>query len=211
MDHPAIPQPLPTRPRNPYSLTIILIALNTLVFLAMVASGVSLTQPTTRDILRWGGDFGPLTLGAHQYWRLFTSCFLHFGIVHIGMNMYVLYLIGPFIETVFGRARYLLVYLIAGLAGSIVSVTVHPLAVGAGASGAIFGLYGAVFGFLLIKHRTLNPAATRSISKSAGIFILYNVVYGSISGTTDLSAHLGGLLAGFLAGMLFIPPHPSAT
>lgn len=200
-----------TRPRNPYTLTIILIALNTLVFLAMVASGVSLTQPTTRDILRWGGDFGPLTLGAHQYWRLFTSCFLHFGIIHIGMNMYVLYLIGPFIETVFGRARYLLVYLIAGLAGSIVSVTVHPLAVGAGASGAIFGLYGAVFGFLLIKHRTLNPAATRSISKSAGIFILYNVVYGSMSGTTDLSAHLGGLLGGFLAGMLLVPPHPSAT
>ncbi len=85
--------------------------------------------------------------------------------------------------------RYLLIYFIAGLAGSIVSVWVHPMAVGAGASGAIFGLYGAVFGFLLIKHRTLNPAATRSIAKSAGIpSILYNVVYGSISGTTDLSA-----------------------
>jgi len=214
MNHTAIPEPLtqrsvPSRPRSPYTITIALIAINVLVFLAMVASGVSLTQPTTRDILAWGGDFGPATLGAHQYWRLLTSCFLHFGIIHIGMNMYVLYLIGPFIETVFGRVRYLLLYFIAGLAGSIVSVYVHPLAVGAGASGAIFGLYGAVFGFLLIRRRTLNPAAISSISKSAGIFVLYNVVYGSISGTTDLSAHLGGLVAGFLAGMLLVRPQPS--
>jgi hypothetical protein len=67
------------------------------------------------------------------------------------MNMYVLYLIGPFIETVFGRMRYLLIYFITGLAGSIVSVWIHPMAVGAGASGAIFGLYGAVFGFFADK------------------------------------------------------------
>jgi rhomboid protease GluP len=209
-----IPEPVaqrsaPARSRSPYTLTIALIAINVLVFLAMVASGVSFTQPTTRDILIWGGDFAPLTLGAHQYWRLLTSGFLHFGIIHIGMNMYVLYLIGPFIESVFGRVRYLLIYFIAGLAGSLVSVHIHPLAVGAGASGAIFGLYGAVFGFLLIRRRTLNPAAISSISKSAGIFVLYNVVYGSISGTTDLSAHLGGLVAGFLAGMLLVRAQPS--
>jgi rhomboid protease GluP len=221
MDHTAIPQPLAQqplaqqslapRPRSPYTITVALIAINVLVFLAMVASGISFTQPTTLDVLHWGGDFGPATVGAHQWWRLLTSCFLHFGIIHIGMNMYVLYLIGPFIETVFGRMRYLLIYFFAGLAGSIVSVWVHPMAVGAGASGAIFGLYGAVFGFLLIKRRTLNPAATKSIGKSAGIFILYNVVYGSMSGTTDLSAHLGGLLAGFLAGMVLVRPQPTAS
>ncbi len=216
MDHTAIPEPLvqqsaAPRSRRPYTITGTLIAINVLVFLAMVASGVSLTQPTTLDVLNWGGDFGPATIGAHQWWRLLTSCFLHFGIIHIGMNMYVLYLIGPFIETVFGRMRYLLIYFIAGLAGSIVSVWVHPMAVGAGASGAIFGLYGAVFGFLLIKRRTLNPAAMKSLGRSAGIFILYNVVYGSMSGTTDLSAHLGGLVAGFLAGMVLVRPQPTAS
>ena len=216
MDHTDIPEPLAQesaapRSRSPYTITIALIAINVLVFLAMVASGISLTEPTPHDILKWGGDFGPATIGAHQWWRLLTSCFLHFGIVHIGMNMYVLYLIGPFIQAVFGRMRYLLIYFIAGLAGSIVSVWVHPTAVGAGASGAIFGLYGAVFGFLLIKRRSLNPEAMKSIAKSAGIFVLYNVVYGSISGTTDLSAHLGGLLAGFLAGMLLVRPHPNAS
>ncbi|HEY5214787.1 MAG TPA: rhomboid family intramembrane serine protease [Acidobacteriaceae bacterium] len=216
MDHTASRKPLAQysaapRSRSPYTITFALIAANVLVFLAMVASGISFTHPTALDVFNWGGDFGPATVGANQWWRLLTSCFLHFGIVHIGMNMYVLYLIGPFIETVFGRMRYLLIYFIAGLAGSIVSVWVHPMAVGAGASGAIFGLYGAVFGFLLIKRRTLNPAAMKSIAKSAGIFVLYNVVYGSMSGPTDLSAHLGGLIAGFLAGMVLVRPQPTAS
>jgi rhomboid protease GluP len=191
---------------SPYTVTYALIAVNALVFLGMVASGVSFTSPRPIDVYRWGGDFGSATVGANQWWRLFTSTFVHYGIIHIGFNMYVLYRIGPFIEQVFGRARYLLIYFIAGLAGSLVSVWVHPNSVGAGASGAIFGLYGAVFGFLLTHRRTLDPAATSSIAKSAGIFVLYNVVLGSMSGTTDLSAHIGGLVAGFLAGLLLVRP-----
>ncbi|MES2390123.1 MAG: rhomboid family intramembrane serine protease, partial [Acidobacteriota bacterium] len=160
---------------------------------------------------KWGADYFPATIGDHQYWRLLTSIFLHFGIIHIGMNMYVLYQIGPFIETVFGRIRYLLIYFFAGLSGSVVSVFIHPNAVGAGASGAIFGLYGALFGFLLIKRRTLNPVVMKSIGQSAGIFVLYNVVFGSMHGTTDLSAHIGGLLAGFLAGIVLVRPQPTAS
>jgi rhomboid protease GluP len=189
------------RRRNPYVITFTLMAINILVFLVMVASGVSFTQPSPLDVFNWGGDYGPATVGAHQWWRLFTSTFLHFGIIHIAMNMYVLYQIGPFIEISFGRARYLLIYFLAGLAGSVVSVSVHPNAVGAGASGAIFGLYGAVFAFLLLNRRTLDPMATKSIAKSAGIFVFYNITYGSISRTTDLTAHLGGLIAGFLVGI----------
>ena len=194
------------RPQTAYTVTYALIALNALVFLAMCASGVSFTSPTTLDAYRWGADFGPATIGAHQYWRLLTSTFVHFGIIHIGLNMYVLYLIGPFIETVFGRARYLIIYFLAGLFGSLVSVYVHPQAVGAGASGAIFGLYGAVFGFLLMNRRTLNPGVTQSIGRSAGIFVLYNVFFGAMHGTTDLSAHMGGLVMGFLVGMALVGP-----
>jgi rhomboid protease GluP len=211
MDHTAITKPLPRqsgtpRARSPYAITYALIATNVLVFAAMVASGVSFTQPTPLDVANWGGDFGPLTLGTHQWWRLLTSCFVHFGIIHIGFNMYVLFQIGPFIEMAFGRARYLLIYFFAGLGGSLVSVWVHPMAVGAGASGAIFGLYGAVFGFLLRNRRSLDPAVTNSIAKSAGIFVLYNVVYGSITRTTDLSAHFGGLVTGFVVGSLLMRP-----
>ena len=210
-----MPQPIhaPAARRSflaaPYTVTTLLIAANTLVFLAMLASGISFLHPSPLDIFRWGGDFGPATLGAHQYWRLLASCFLHFGIIHIGMNMYVLFQIGPFIEVTFGRVRYLLVYLIAGLLGSVTSVVVHPVAVGAGASGAIFGLYGAVFAFLLRNRSTLDPAATKSIARSAGIFVFYNVVYGSVSRGTDLSAHFGGLVAGFLAGLALTPPRPA--
>ena len=196
------------RPRllsTPYTVTTLLIAANTLVFLAMLASGVSFVQPSPLDVFRWGGDYFPATIGAHQYWRLATSCFLHFGIIHIGMNMYVLFQIGPFIELTFGRVRYSLLYAIAGLFGALVSVFVHPQAVGAGASGAIFGLYGALFAFLLRNRRALDPAATKNIARSAGIFVFYNVIYGTMSGTTDLSAHLGGLLAGFLAGLVLNP------
>jgi rhomboid protease GluP len=213
MDHTAISRPRPTglSARNPYTVTIALIAINVLVFALMVARGVSFTQPAPQDVLNWGADYGPFTLGDHQYWRLFTSCFLHFGIIHIAFNMYVLYQIGPFIQMAFGRIRYVLIYLIAGLGGSLVSVAVHPLAVGAGASGAIFGLYGAVFGFLLIKRRSLDPAVTKSIAKSAGLFVLYNVVYGSISRNTDLSAHFGGLATGFVAGMLLIQRHATLS
>ena len=215
MHNSSIPEPLapesrPSPARSPYAITIALIAINVLVFLAMGVSGVSLTEPTTDNLRAWGGDFGPLTVGAHQYWRLLTSCFLHFGIIHIAFNMYVLYQIGPFIETVFGRARYVVIYLCAGLFGSLVSVWIHPMSVGAGASGAIFGLYGALFGFLLIQRRTLNPAVTRSIAKSAGIFLLYNLVYGVMSRTTDLSAHFGGLIAGFVVGMLLVRPQSAA-
>ena len=204
-------QPTTTSRPNPYTITIALIAINVLVFAAMVARGVSFTQPTLQNIVDWGGDFAPYTLGNHQYWRLLTSTFVHFGIIHIAFNMYVLYQIGPFIQIAFGRARYLIIYFLAGLGGSIVSVFIHPNSVGAGASGAIFGLYGAVFGFLLIKRRTLNPAVTKSIAQSAGIFVLYNVVYGGLSRTTDLSAHFGGLLTGFLVGMLLIRPHAQLT
>lgn len=214
MDHTALPRPVaresvrPHAPR-PYTVTLALIAINALVFLAMLASGISFTQPTSLDVFKWGGDFGPATIGQHQWWRLLTSCFLHFGIFHIAMNMWVLYVIGPFIERVFGRMRYLVIYFMAGLAGSIVSVWVHPMGIGAGASGAIFGLYGAVFGFLLIERRSVNPLAMKSIGKSAGLFVLYNVVWGSFSGTTDLSSHLGGLAFGFLAGMMLVRPRPT--
>jgi rhomboid protease GluP len=189
---------------GPYAVTAALIAANVLVFAAMVFSGVSFTQPTPLDALHWGADYGPLTAGQGQWWRLLTSTFVHFGIIHIAFNMYVLYQIGPFVQLIFGRARYLILYIIAGLAGSLVSLYIHPQAVGAGASGAIFGLYGAVFGFLLRERNTLNPAAVKSIGKSAGIFILYNLAFGAMSRTTDVSAHLGGLVVGFLAGIALV-------
>jgi rhomboid protease GluP len=120
--------------------------------------------------------------------------------------MYGLYQVGPFIQTAFGRARYLLIYFAAGLAGSVTSVWVHPNAVGAGASGAILDLYGALFAYLLLNCRTLDPAATKSIAKTPGIVVFYNVIYGASAKQQTSPPTLGGLVSGLLAAMALVRP-----
>lgn len=182
-------------------VTYALIAINVLVFLATVATGASFVQPSAESLLPWGADFAPLTTNG-QWWRIVTCCFLHFGIIHLGMNMYVLFQAGPFTERLFGRLRYIVLYMLAGVGGSLVSLWIHPYAVGAGASGAIFGVYGGLLAFLL-THRSVIPAQSlRQIAQSALIFLGYNFIYGLSSRTIDLSAHIGGLVTGFLAGLL---------
>jgi rhomboid protease GluP len=200
-------QNVAVRPTSVVTLT--LIAINVLVYVAMVVKGVSATSPAPEDLLPWGANFGPLTLDGGQWWRLFTACFLHFGIVHIGFNMYVLYQVGMTTELLYGRAKYLLIYLLAGVLGNIVSLYVHPLSVGAGASGAIFGVYGAFLGFLLIRRSFIPKMAMAQMVRSAAIFLGINLFYGMASRTTDLSAHVGGLVTGFLLGCFLAHGHPT--
>src|SRR4051812_48296280 len=135
---PAPPEAVPPGPRPLALYTIV--ALNVLVFAAVVAAGVSPLSPTGRDLVRFGASFGPLTVGG-QPWRLLTSTFLHFGLLHIGMNMYVLWGAGGFVERLFGHGRFAAIYLAAGLVGAAASLLVHPLGASAGASGAVFGVY----------------------------------------------------------------------
>ena len=186
-------------------VTIALIAINAAVFLAMVAKGVPFVTPTTDQLLRWGADYGPRTLNG-QWWRILTSMFLHYGIIHVAMNMYILYQIGLFTEMLYGRGRILFLYLAAGLGGNIVSLYVHPLGVGAGASGAIFGLFGALLAFLMIERGFIQRGPAIQIAKSAGIFLGYNLIFGLANGHTDLSAHMGGLVTGFLVGCVMVRP-----
>lgn len=180
-------------------VTLSLIAINVLIFLLMVVKGVSPAGPSGEDLLSWGANFGPLTLNG-QWWRLFTACFLHFGIVHLAFNMYVLYQVGMTTELLYGRAKYILIYILAGIAGNLVSVYVHPFSVGAGASGAIFGVYGAFLGFLLTRRSVIPKQAMAQMVKSAAFFLGINLVYGLASTNTDLSAHVGGLVIGFVLG-----------
>jgi rhomboid protease GluP len=185
-----------------------LIGANVLVYVAMVASGISAVSPTPEDALRWGADFGPLTMHG-QWWRIFTSMFVHFGIIHIALNMYALYQVGPFTEALFRRVRFLGVYLIAGLGGSLASLAINPLIVSAGASGAIFGIFGGLLGFLLIHRSTFPADAARRIAKSTGIVLVINLIYGLSVPGIDVSAHVGGLVTGFLAGCLLAGPSRS--
>lgn len=190
----------PPAPRQPAAIvTTILIGLNVAVFLLMLAKGISPTAPTNTQLVRWGANFGPLTLHG-QWWRLATACFLHIGIAHIGMNMYSLYQVGRPVELVFGRARYLLLYAVAGLGGDLASLYVHPGTVSAGASGAIFGVFGALIAFVLVRRKEMNRRAVDSILRSAGYVLVVNLVIGFTVKEIDLSGHIGGIVTGFLAG-----------
>ena len=184
--------------------TVVLIAVNVLVFLMMVLQGVPVFNPTADSVLRWGADYGPLTLHG-QWWRMVVSTFLHFGLIHLLFNMFVLFNIGLFLESLAGRVPFVALYLVCGLGGSAASLAWHPSIVSAGASGAIFGLYGALLGFL-VRHRGSIPAESlTSLRKGALTFIGYNLLYGLRPGV-DMAAHLGGLATGFVLGLFLIRP-----
>ena len=188
--------------------TIVLIALNVMMFLMMVLQGVAVFNPTAASVLRWGADYGPLTLHG-QWWRMLVSTFLHFGLIHLLFNMFVLFNIGLFLEGLADRIPFVVLYLVCGLGGSAASLAWHPSIVSAGASGAIFGLYGALLGFL-IRHRGSIPAESlASLRKGALTFLGYNLLYGLRPGV-DMAAHLGGLATGFVLGLFLIQP-PSTS
>lgn len=187
-------------------VTPALIALNVLFFLVMVASGVSLTEPTTTSLVHWGANFGPRTASAGEWWRLLTCTFIHIGILHLALNMFVLYQAGPLVERLLGNLGFLLVYLICGLAGAMVSLAWNPFTVSAGASGAIFGIYGALLGFVFLRRDTIPGEALSGLKQSALAFIGYNVLFGVLRSGTDVAAHMGGLAAGLICGVAMSSP-----
>lgn len=186
-------------------VTQALVGLNVAVFLAMVATGVSVMQPSTDSLLRWGADYGPRTT-AGEWWRLLTNTFLHVGLIHIAMNMIGLWQIGAVVERLLGHRAFLLVYLVSGVCGSLASITWHPYVVSAGASGAVFGVYGVLVAYL-VRHRGSIPRPVLlELQKSTAIFIGLNVLLGWQVKGIDMAAHLGGLLGGFAAALVVSRP-----
>jgi rhomboid protease GluP len=182
----------------------VLIALNVLVFAAMAVAGVSLFNPASQDLFRWGANFAPATLHG-QAWRMLTSTFVHVGVVHLIFNMLVLWAGGVRMEKILGHAGFTITYLLSGLMGSVATLAVHPMSVGAGASGAIFGIYGALLGFLIQDRSSIPPAVFKAMGKGTLVFLGYNLVF-SLKPGVDLSAHLGGLVAGILCGLALSRP-----
>jgi len=183
-------------------ITYGIIAINVVVFLLMAFNGVNVMTPTTLDIIKWGANFGPLTLTG-DWWRLISCVFIHIGIIHLVFNMYALLMVGVYLEPMLGKVRYITAYLCTGIFASLVSLWWHSTPVAsAGASGAIFGMYGV---FLALLSTNLIPKQARdSLLKSIGIFIVYNLAYGMRSGV-DNSAHIGGLIGGLIIGYSFFP------
>lgn len=183
------------------TITYSIIGINVLLFVAMVVKGVHLFEPLTLDLLNWGANYKPLTTGG-EWWRLLTSTFIHIGIIHLLFNMYALYQAGVYLEPMLGKGRFLAAYLCTGVLASLCSTWWHgEESVSAGASGAIFGLYGV---FLALLTTKLIPKGMRkALLQSIGVFVIYNLAYGAGSKGVDNSAHLGGLLSGFIIGYLY--------
>jgi rhomboid protease GluP len=183
-------------------VTYALAVVNVAVFGAMALAGVDPVNPDLRHLIAWGADFGPMTVGG-EWWRLFTCTFLHIGVFHLLVNMVVLLSVGVLVERLLGNGGFLALYLLAGLGGSLVSLYWNPAVVSAGASGAIFGVFGALLGFALHDQRTMPPEVTRRLLKGGFLFLGCNVLIGLIAPNIDLAAHAGGFAVGVLGGLLF--------
>ena len=139
-----------------------------------------------------------------EYWRLLTAIFLHGSLIHLGLNMLALYVLGPQAERVYHSGRFLLLYLIAGLAGSVASYAFTP-SPSVGASGAIFGIFGALAVFYYTTRDILGEAGREQL-RSMGVLVAINIAFGIFAGgAIDNFAHIGGLFGGGLSGFMLIP------
>lgn len=194
----AVTVPPLARDSRPFLLTQVIVGINILVFLGMVLSGVSPMAPTVLQLVKCGANFAPLSLGS-QPWRILVSNYVHIGIIHIFFNMWCLWNLGRLAERIFDRWTYLLVYTASGVAGSLASLWWHPQGIGAGASGAIFGLAGGLIAVLYMGKLPIAKEALKPTLKSLISFAAYNLFFGLVPGI-DNAAHLGGLAAGLGLG-----------
>ena len=185
------------------TVNYVIMGLNILVFIWMVATGVNFFEPTVDDLVKWGGNFRPLTVGG-EWWRVFTAVFVHVGVLHLALNMYALYMVGMYLEPLLGKARFIGAYVATGILASLVSLWWNDGGIiSAGASGAIFGMYGV---FLALLTTSIIPTSIRSsLLSSIGVFIFYNIIYGAGKEGIDNAAHLGGLGSGLIVGYMFLP------
>ncbi len=183
----------------------VLIAINVAVYVWMVIRGVDWWNPDADETIRWGVDFWPLTTTGEWY-RLMTSAFVHFGIFHIALNMWALYAVGKFTERLFGNVFFLLIYLFSAVLSGLSSIWWNHEAAAAGASGAIFAIYGALMAYLLFQRAAFPSGAVARLLRSTTGFVLLNVAFGfSVAGISN-AAHLGGLASGFMLGAVMARP-----
>jgi rhomboid protease GluP len=215
------------RPRSSWAsapATYLLVGINCAVFVAMVANGVSIGAPTTGQLMHWGANNAGSVLLNGEWWRIVTAMFVHVGILHLATNMWCLWNLGLLAEPLMGSAGVLAVYLLTGAAGNLLSTDLNWLwpirdgaggvffPAGAGASGAVFGIAGALIILLKSNRLPVPPLELKKLRKSVIYFAALNLILGlSISGgnmflhsglNIDNMAHLGG----FTCGLLFAAP-----
>lgn len=182
--------------------------INVAVFLGMMLAGVSmLDNPSGHDLVHWGANFGPLTVSG-QWWRLLTCVFIHGGLLHIAFNMWCLWDLGRLAESLYGHWTFACVYLITGLSASLTSLAWNPAVLSVGASGAIFGIAGALIASFYLGEFSLPRAAVSGTMRSVAVFVGYNLVFGAVIARTDNAAHVGGLVMGLILGALIAKVAP---
>jgi membrane associated rhomboid family serine protease len=179
--------------RDP-QLTYVLIAVNVIAFVAMAATGGSLTSTGGGQVFNNGALYGP-AVAAGEWWRIVTAGFLHAGLLHIAFNMYFLYFLGTLLEPEIGRVRFGIIYFVSLLGGSFGALLFSPHAVTVGASGAVFGLMGAAI--IAMRARGIDP-----MQSGLGVTLLLNLGITFLIPGISKGGHIGGLVAGLIVGYL---------
>ena len=192
--------------------TQLLIGANAIVFLKMtLAAGLTLfgsQEWNSLDVMRIGANVGIYTLSG-QWWRLLTNTFIHGGLLHFAFNMWCLWSLGRLAEAVYGHWTFTTVYLLCGLSGSLGTVFHNPLVSSVGASGAIFGIAGALISSFYLGEFSLPRSAISSMLRSVVAFVGYNLVFGAMIAHVDNAAHIGGLIMGLILGALIAKTAPA--
>lgn len=186
-------------------VTVALVAINILVFLGLAALSLSPLQIPSELLIRAGGNFAQRVQDG-EIWRLLTALFLHGGLLHVALNMFALYQAGQVVERLFGRIGFAVVYLGAGLFGNLASLWWRQGAVSIGASGAIFGVYGALLAYLTIQRGSVPVEVFREMRSGTLGFLGYSLFAGFAIAGIDNAAHLGGLLGGLILGAALAEP-----
>ena len=199
--------------RDRFSVTNVIIALNVAVFLVMagVLGAGWIEVPSIAPYIRYGANNGAATTQG-EWWRLLTAMFMHYGLIHLTLNMWALYQAGRLVEALQGRLLYALTYLASGIGGGLLSIDWHGDKVwSVGASGAIFGVYGALLGHMWSQKEAVPKSVFQPIMKSTLTFAGYNLFYGTINSAIDNSAHIGGFATGLVLGWLTAMPPDAAV
>jgi rhomboid protease GluP len=187
-----------------YPATTTLIAINLAVFAAMVLTGGAILDFSPKETILFGANYTPLTVSG-QYWRLITAGFVHGGLYHIAFNMWALWSLGQLSERLFGSWITFAVYLLTGVGGSLLSLAARPVTFEVGASGAIFGLAGAILSGIKFGNVSVSSFERRSIFSSLIFFVGFNLAIGfglvSLGIGIDNMCHLGGLISGLVFGV----------
>jgi rhomboid protease GluP len=186
-------------PKDPHFMTAVILDINIIVMIVMVIGGVRLIDPNGIELMEWGALRRAEVLDG-QWWRLITSMFIHAGLLHLFFNIYGLWLASTFLEPTAKRWKYLTIYMISGIVAGIASI-VWSVSPGVGASGAIFGLFGALLGSLATGY--YERESRNAIFSLFGPYVGINLAIGFFIPGIGNAAHIGGLITGFLLGLLF--------